>query len=153
MATDAQESAWGLGPGWDTTGPHRSEDLTENECWALLAGRGTGRVAYEDNGRVLVFPVNYVVHGQAVYFRTARDGVLSGGLDFRNASFQIDEHNADRMDGWSVLLSGRAEAVLDPDLLSTLWGRRMAEPWGGGQRDVFIGIEPAVMTGRRVGIR
>ena len=147
MATDAQGFAW------ETAATHQSVDLTEAECWTLLSSRGTGRVAYQDNGRVLVFPVNYVVHDKAVYFRTAREGVLGGGLDYRNASFQIDEHDALRMDGWSVLLSGRAAAVDDSDLLTALWGRRMAEPWGGGQRDVFIGIEPAMVTGRRVGMR
>ncbi|WP_341394678.1 pyridoxamine 5'-phosphate oxidase family protein [Arthrobacter sp. G119Y2] len=147
MATEAQGFAW------ETAATHQSVDLTEAECWTLLASQGTGRVAYQDNGRVLVFPVNYVVHDRAVYFRTAREGVLGGGLDYRNASFQIDEHDALRMDGWSVLLSGRASAVDDSELLTILWGRRMAEPWGGGQRDVFIGIEPALVTGRRVGMR
>lgn len=147
MATDGQDSPWG------TAAPHRSENLTEAECWTLLAGQETGRVAYSENGRVLVFPVNYVVHGRAVYFRTAQDGVLGGGLDYRNASFQIDDHDAQRMDGWSVLVSGKAEAVVDSELLTALWGRRMAEPWGGGRREVFIGIEPSIVTGRRVGMR
>lgn len=147
MAADAQNFMW------ENTTPHQGVDLTDTECWALLAGGETGRVAYEDNGRVLVFPVNYVVHEQAVYFRTNKDGALGGGLDHRNASFQIDHHNTSRMDGWSVLLSGRAEAVRDRDLLTALWGRRMAEPWGGGQRDMFMGIDAAVVTGRRVGMR
>ena len=136
---------------WETAATHQSEDLTEAQCWTLLAGTGTGRVAYQDNGRVLVFPVNYVVHDQGVYFRTARDGVLGGGPEHQNASFQIDHHDSGRMEGWSVLLSGRAEPVTDADLLTELWGRRMDEPWGGGQRDVFIGIEPGLLTGRRVG--
>ncbi|MET4060648.1 nitroimidazol reductase NimA-like FMN-containing flavoprotein (pyridoxamine 5'-phosphate oxidase superfamily) [Arthrobacter sp. UYP6] len=147
MATDAQDSAW------DAAATHQSTDLTEAECWTLLASRGTGRVAYQEEGRVLVFPVNYVVRDQSVYFRTARDGVLGGGAEDRNASFQIDDHDTRRMDGWSVLLSGRAAAVRDPELLTQLWGRRMDEPWGGGQRDVFIGIEPSTVTGRRVGMR
>ena len=97
--------------------------------------------------------MNYVVHDKAVYFRTAADGALGGGGDYRNASFQIDDHDALRMDGWSVLLSGRAAPVVDSELLTALWGRRMAEPWGGGHRDVFIGIQPTMVTGRRVGMR
>ena len=148
MATDAEDFAWE-----SAAATHRSEDLTEIECWALLAGQGTGRVAYSENGRVLVFPVNYVVHDNAVYFRTASNGILGGGQDYRDASFQIDDHDSQRMDGWSVLLSGKAAAVTDAELLTALWGRQMAEPWGGGQRDVFIGIEPAMVTGRRVGMR
>ena len=137
----------------DAAATHRSEDLTDVECWTLLAGRDTGRVAYQENGRVLVLPVNYVVHEGAVYFRTARDGILGGGTQERDASFEIDDYDSLRMDGWSVLLSGRSGAVTDPELLTALWGRRMNEPWGGGQRDVFIGIEPGIVTGRRVGMR
>lgn len=147
MATDGQDSSW------DTAATHRSIDLSETECWTLLASRGTGRVAYAEDGRVVVFPVNYVVHDKAVYFRTSPDGAFGRGPDYRSASFQIDEHDAQRMAGWSVLLSGKAEAVSDSELLTALWGRRMAEPWGGGQRDSFIGIEPTLVTGRRVGMR
>ena len=138
---------------WESAGVHQSEELTEAQCWTLLASLGTGRVAYQDNCRVLVYPVNYVVHDEGVYFRTARDGVLGGGPEHQNASFQIDHHDPNRMDGWSVLLSGRAEPVTDANLLTELWGRRMSEPWGGGHRDVFIGIEPGLLTGRRVGRR
>ena len=83
MATEAQGFAW------ETAATHQSVDLTEAECWTLLASQGTGRVAYQDNGRVLVFPVNYVVHDTAVYFRTAREGVLGGGLDYRNAPSRL----------------------------------------------------------------
>ncbi|MFJ7749737.1 pyridoxamine 5'-phosphate oxidase family protein [Arthrobacter sp. NPDC097144] len=147
MATDAQDFTG------DAAAHHQSEDLSETECWALLAGGGIGRVAYQENGRVLVFPVHYVVQDQSVYFRTSRGGALGSGSESWNASFQIDDHDPARMDGWSVLLSGRASAVVDPDLLTELWGRRMDEPWGGGQRDVFISIAPGILTGRRVGLR
>lgn len=137
---------------WENARPHSSEDLTEAECWSLLRERSTGRVAYLENGRVLVFPVNYVVHNSAVYFRTAGEGLLgSAGEVPRNASFQIDEHDGEQMAGWSVLVSGKAGPVLDEQLLTQLWGRRMAEPWGGGIRDVFVGIDPLTVTGRRVG--
>ena len=138
---------------WNSASPHGNEELSVAQCWTLLAGGGTGRVAYQDKGRVLVLPVNYVVHDQGVYFRTRRDGVLGGGPEHQNASFQIDDHDPTRMEGWSVLLSGRAERVTDADLLTALWGRRMDEPWGGGQRDVFVGIVPGLLTGRRVGPR
>lgn len=138
---------------WNSVSPHENEELSVAQCWTLLSGGGTGRVAYQDSGRVLVYPVNYVVHDQGVYFRTSRDGVLAGGTEHHNVSFQLDHHDSGRMEGWSVLLSGRAEAVQDPGLLSVLWGRRMDEPWGGGAREVFIGIEPSILTGRRVGMR
>ena len=137
---------------WENARPHISEELNASECWSLLRGRSTGRVAFLDDGRVLVFPVNYVVHDQAVYFRTAENGFLGATPAVpRNASFQIDHHDSEQMAGWSVLISGQAGRVSDEQLLTQLWGRRMAEPWGGGHRDVFVGITPEAITGRRVG--
>lgn len=139
---------------WENARPHTSEDLSEAQCWSLLRDRSTGRVAFLDDGRVMVFPVNYVVHANAVYFRTSEDGFLgAAGAVPRNASFQIDGHDSDQMAGWSVLVSGQAGRVADELLLTQLWGRRMAEPWGGGRRDVFIGIDPRTISGRRVGRR
>ena len=135
---------------WDSVSPHENEELSEAQCWSLLGGQTTGRIAFLQDGRLQVFPVNYVVHGQSVYFRTSEDSglaLLPGDL---NASFQVDSHDGDAMAGWSVLVSGRANAVSDESLLTTLWGMRTPAPYGGGARNLFVGIDPMLVTGRRV---
>ena len=135
---------------WDSVSPHGNEELSVAQCWSLLGGQETGRIAFLQDGRLMVFPVNYLVHGNAVYFRTSEDGglaLLPGDL---NTSFQVDAHDGDAMAGWSVLVSGRANAVRDESLLTTLWGMRSAAPYGGGQRNMFVGIDPTLVTGRRV---
>ncbi|UPO76754.1 pyridoxamine 5'-phosphate oxidase family protein [Arthrobacter sp. Helios] len=135
---------------WESVSPHESQKISEAECWALLSGEDTGRIAFLQDGRLLVFPVNYLVHGKSVYFRTSSQSglaLLPGDL---NTSFQVDSHDGERMAGWSVLVSGRANAVRDEALLTTLWGLRAAAPYGGGERNLFVGIEPTEVTGRRV---
>ena len=85
-----------------------------------------------------------------MYFRTSEDSglaLLPGDL---NTSFHVDAHDGEAMAGWSVLVSGRANAVRDEQLLTTLWGMRSTAPYGGGQRNMFVGIDPTQVTGRRV---
>ncbi|KRE80427.1 hypothetical protein [Arthrobacter sp. Soil762] len=75
---------------------------------------------------------------------------LPGMEPGRSSSFQIDNSRTDRSEGWSVLVSGPSSHVLDPDMLTDLWGQTMAEPWAGGKRNLFIRIHAATVTGRHV---
>lgn len=129
---------------------HVHKDLTSEQCWELLESRNTGRLGYEDGGRILIFPVNYLVHEHAIYFRTAVDGAIGRATPSPSASFEIDTANPERSGGWSVLASGPAEHVEDPAKLKFLWGRVMPEPWGAGLRDLFVCIRPTTITGRSV---
>jgi uncharacterized protein len=47
------------------------EVIDPDECRRLLAGDEIGRLAVADGGAPTVVPVNYVVDGDAVVFRTA----------------------------------------------------------------------------------
>ena len=54
--------------------------LTEADCLALLRSRDVGRIAFELEGMIEIFPVNYGVEGEIIIFRPAvargRDGQL-----------------------------------------------------------------------------
>jgi len=49
---------------WDSVSPHENEELSEAQCWSLIGGQETGRIAFLQDGRLLVFPVNYLVQGR-----------------------------------------------------------------------------------------
>jgi nitroimidazol reductase NimA-like FMN-containing flavoprotein (pyridoxamine 5'-phosphate oxidase superfamily) len=132
---------------------HTQTDLSAERCWDLLATKSTGRIGYEHEGRVLIFPVNYLVHDGAIYFRTAREGAVGAATPRPSMSFEIDLARPERSGGWSVLASGPATQVDDPELLKLLWGRIMPEPWGAGYRELFISIKPTILTGRSVYLR
>ncbi|HSU47732.1 MAG TPA: pyridoxamine 5'-phosphate oxidase family protein [Arthrobacter sp.] len=129
---------------------HTHKDLDAEQCWELLQSRNTGRLGYEHEGRILIFPVNYMIHDAAIYFRTASKGAIGTATPRTSVSFEIDKANPERSGGWAVLASGPASQVTDPDLLKFLWGRIMPEPWGAGHRDLFICVTPTIITGRSV---
>ena len=45
--------------------------LTEDDCLALLQSREVGRIAFEFEGKVEIFPVDYGMHGRTIVFRTS----------------------------------------------------------------------------------
>lgn len=131
-------------------GHHRHEDLGLDDCWQLLESKETGRIAFTDDSRIHVFPVNHVVRDRTLYFRTSAYGAIGSSLRDRQASFEVDEFDDFLEAGWSVLASGRAYPVEDPGLLAVLWSSDPPEPWAGGVRTLFICLEPDRVTGRNV---
>ncbi|UVJ41272.1 pyridoxamine 5'-phosphate oxidase family protein [Arthrobacter sp. CJ23] len=129
---------------------HVSDNLDEQQCWELLRSHSTGRFGFVDDGRVMILPVNYVVHQTAIYFRTSAEGPIGDAVPRLTSSFQIDEARADRSEGWSVLVSGPSSRVEEPELLTHLWGQIMSEPWAGGDRGQFVRVHAAQVTGRHV---
>ena len=75
--------------------------LPVSECWALLASATLGRLVSSVDGRPEIFPVNYVVQGRTVLFRTAGGTKLISTAINNNVVFEVDDHNA--AEGWSVL--------------------------------------------------
>lgn len=45
--------------------------LTEDDCLALLRSRELGRIAFDVEDRVEIFPVNYGIEGKIIVFRTS----------------------------------------------------------------------------------
>lgn len=136
---------------WDTPGALRtSQILPASECWALATTRTTGRLGFFREGLLDIFPVNYFVLDEHVYFRTSADGTIATSyLD--HAAFQVDHVDRDTRSGWTILLNGPATRVEDPTLLTTLWGKAVDEPWAPGHRDLFYDLAPTLVRGRRVG--
>ncbi|WP_197060595.1 pyridoxamine 5'-phosphate oxidase family protein [Arthrobacter sp. L77] len=136
---------------WESPGALRtSEKLSSSECWALAATQQTGRIGFFRGGLLDIFPVTYFVMDEHVYFRTSADGTIATSyLD--HAAFQIDHVDRDAQNGWTILLNGPATRVEDPELLTTLWGKAVDEPWAPNQRDLFYELASTHVRGRRFG--
>ena len=80
-------------------------------CLARLRAVPVGRVAFPDGGTVIVLPVNHVVDGDSVAFRTTWGSKLHRAGDGGSMSYEIDEHDVATRSGWSVLVTGRAEIL------------------------------------------
>lgn len=135
---------------WDSPGLLRaSEEISPDQCWALIAGQTTGRLGFLLDGWVTIFPLNCVIHDRTVYFRTSPEGVIAR-QQISRAGFQLDHIDAGTRSGWTILVNGTLQRATDPELLKTLWGRPAEEPWAPGQRNVFFGISTEKISGRQV---
>ncbi|WP_051832959.1 helix-turn-helix domain-containing protein [Streptomyces katrae] len=124
-------------------------ELTDEDCRRLLSTHGIGRVAVFTAEGPAIFPVNYVVTGSAIAFRTAADAALARAAG-TEAAFEVDHIDDAARLGRSVLAGGGAEDVTDPEELQRLDAVAHSLPWAGGPRTHWMKITPTRITGRRV---
>jgi nitroimidazol reductase NimA-like FMN-containing flavoprotein (pyridoxamine 5'-phosphate oxidase superfamily) len=125
--------------------------LTIDECLRLLSGHrpSIGRVAFVAEGKPCVLPVNYRFHEGTVVFRTDPGAKLTAASAGQPVAFEIDEIDVDWREGWSVLVQGRAEEVLDDAELARLEALPL-RPWGPGAKSSFVRIMSTDISGRRI---
>jgi nitroimidazol reductase NimA-like FMN-containing flavoprotein (pyridoxamine 5'-phosphate oxidase superfamily) len=125
------------------------ETLTTQQCREHLASGGVGRLLFVEPGRgPVAIPLNYVVDGDDIVFRTGRQANIADAVR-QKVSFDVDHIDDTLSEGWSVLLSGTARIITDPAELqhATALG---IEPWAGGDRDVYVRLSASQITGRRI---
>lgn len=128
-----------------TTEAGALEELDRNECLQLLASFSVGRIAVATpHASPFVVPVNYVLDGEAVVFRSD-PGAKVKGIDRHAVSFQIDYIDGFHRTGWSVLVRGTA-VVAEPHEVADL----EIESWVTGTKQEWIRIVPHSITGRRL---
>jgi hypothetical protein len=125
------------------------ETLTFETCLRLLASVPVGRVGFVADGEVQILPVNHVVDGQDVVFRTAPGSKLSAAQGCGPITFEADEYDEHAHSGWSVVVTGRAEPV-DSDAEIERLDDRGLRPWVSTvARPYVIRVRPSAVTGRR----
>ncbi|MFJ9346387.1 pyridoxamine 5'-phosphate oxidase family protein [Streptomyces sp. NPDC101237] len=126
-------------------------ELSPEECRVLLSTHGVGRVAVSGaDGRPVVVPVNYEVVDETIVFRTAPHTVAARAAE-TEVAFEVDRVDDALSQGWSVLAVGRASVVTDPDAVRRFSRHAHTTPWAGGEREMWVSIRPASLTGRRIG--
>ncbi len=125
------------------------ETLSLDECVRRLAAHGVGRIGVSSHGKVAVFPVNYVMHGDDVVVRVRRDGALGEATHDTYVAIEIDHADSIYHEGWSVLVQGRCTHVTDPQELDMLQ-RMPLLPWGGIDRDTYLRVAMESISGRHI---
>ncbi|SNR99730.1 hypothetical protein SAMN05216252_102205 [Actinacidiphila glaucinigra] len=129
----------------ETVGPPVMEEMPSQECWTRLSSHDVGRIALTTGGgHPAVVPVNYAVVDGAIVYRTAADAPpsLAKGSEI---AFEVDQLDASLSAGWSVLVLGVAEHVVDPEDAHAL--ETHPGPWSGGEDDLWIRIVATHVTG------
>ncbi|MFF1681520.1 helix-turn-helix domain-containing protein [Streptomyces sp. NPDC058256] len=127
-------------------------ELSPAECGARLSTHGVGRLAVTTTTGPVIVPVNYSVVEGAVVFRT-EPGTTPAEAAGTQVALEVDHIDEALSQGWSVLVRGRARVVTDPDAVHKLADRAFSTPWAGGDRDVWVSIEPVSITGRAITVR
>lgn len=127
----------------------RLEELGVDTAMRLLGEHHLGRVALNDPGGPLVFPVNYAFVQGAVVFRSDMGTKLRAAESRATASFQIDHVDERLRIGWSVLVRGRLVEVVDPTEISRL-DELHIDPIAPGGKTHLVRLQPRVITGRRI---
>ena len=131
---------------------YEPEALPYSTCRGLLASGVVGRVGVSTTSGPKIFTVNYAVVDDAVIFRTTPHGVLATNAIDSLIAFQVDYVDYEYHRGWSVVATGRGQAVKRPkelDHIRAVWEPR---PWAGGTREFYVRLAWDELTGRQLGL-
>jgi hypothetical protein len=134
-------------PGPGRAVPHAElRTLTPEQCAVHLESNGVGRLVFLAERGPVAHPVNFVMYDRDVVVSTTPNQASQLESQQR-AAFQIDRVDEAMREGWSVLVSGPARRVDDPDELVEL-SELGLEPWAGGNRHAIVCIHQEIVTGR-----
>lgn len=119
--------------------------LDADECMKRLRNQELGRIVTHVGETIDIFPVNYVVDGDSVLFRTAPGSKLFELTVNTDVLFQVDDHTD--VDAWSVIVRGHARA-LDTDAEIERAEQAGLRPWVPTLKRVFVRVTPVAITGR-----
>lgn len=115
----------------------------------LLATMPVGRLIFTVNALPAVRLMNFAVVGELIVVRTAADMTVARRVNDVIVAFEADDLDAATSSGWSVVVTGRAARVTDPDVVARYRTVPLV-PWAPGERDQYLTITTEVVEGRRV---
>ncbi len=122
------------------------ETLTREQCEVHLGAGGVGRIVFSMERGPVALPVNFeFTNGDVVVSTDLDKATLLESLP--SVGFEIDRVDESVSEGWSVLVTGAARRVDDPDELVRLASLDL-EAWAGGVRNALVCITPTEVTGR-----
>jgi nitroimidazol reductase NimA-like FMN-containing flavoprotein (pyridoxamine 5'-phosphate oxidase superfamily) len=125
-----------------------AQSLTWDECLDRLRVGSIGRIAVTHRALPAIVPVNYVLSGSRVMFRTEPGGMLARACAGTVVAFEVDELDPEGRSGWSVLVVGQAE-LLDGSAALRAAESGLVAAVGSG-RDQFVAISIGQLSGRLI---
>jgi nitroimidazol reductase NimA-like FMN-containing flavoprotein (pyridoxamine 5'-phosphate oxidase superfamily) len=129
-------------------------ELSREECLRLLAAHSLGRLAVNvGKGAPLIRPVNYRFddRSQSVVFRTAQGSKFHFLLRSADAAFEIDGVDEPSRTGWSVIIHGVTDEVINASDLHHLESLGL-QPWAPGAKPHWVHIRAWTVSGRRIAL-
>jgi nitroimidazol reductase NimA-like FMN-containing flavoprotein (pyridoxamine 5'-phosphate oxidase superfamily) len=126
-------------------------ELSRDEALRLLASVPFGRVVFTQRALPAIRPVNHIVDGEDVIIRTnlgtSVASAVSGASDVVVA-YEADMIDTDTRTGWSVVVTGIARIVRDPQ--DSARYQRLLRSWVNDPADCVIRIRADIVSGFRL---
>lgn len=119
--------------------------LSSPACWELLRSTNFGRIGYQLRGRTRITPINYIVDGARIVFRTAEGSKFYALKVEDNAVLQTDSY--DERHAWSVIAHGSVREITDDE--DTARVTADLRPWIRTTKDHVFAIDVDKVRGRR----
>jgi uncharacterized protein len=123
--------------------------LDRAESLRLLRTAQVGRLIFTVNALPAVRLMNFAVVDGLIVLRTAADTTVARKVADVIVAFEADDLDVATSSGWSVVVTGRATRVSDPDLMARYRNVPLT-PWAPGERDQFLTITIEILEGRLV---
>jgi len=133
------------------TSPRQAIDLTEGECLTLLRSTSVGRIVFTSHAMPAIRPVNHLVDARSIIIRTHLGAAIvsrTAGASGVVVSYEADDLDPVRHTGWSVIVTGLARLVTDPESIERYSAQ--LEPWIAGEMDYVVSIDPRFISGIRL---
>jgi hypothetical protein len=144
--------ALGAHDGSMITAPEHSSfcalELERAQCLELLGSAPIARVVLSVNCMPVALPVNVALLGEDVIFSTDSGSKLTAAVEGQVVSVEADDIDLMYRTGWSVLVTGRAQLVVEPADIE--WASSRVQPWAPGPHPFLIRVPSTLITGRRL---
>ncbi|MBA2810633.1 pyridoxamine 5'-phosphate oxidase family protein [Streptomyces sp. KM273126] len=134
-------------------GPRQSIELGSDEALRLLGSVSLGRVVFTLHALPTIRPVNHVLDSGDIVIRTHEGAALTSYARGTDGPGVVVAYEADAIDpdthlGWSVVVTGYAHLVTDPQELARY--QDLLHPWVMQTMDYAVRIRPDLITGIRL---
>ncbi|MFD5406501.1 pyridoxamine 5'-phosphate oxidase family protein [Streptomyces griseorubiginosus] len=133
--------------------PRRSMGIDSVEALRLLGSVSFGRIVFTQQALPTIRPVNHVLADGDIVIRTHAGAALTSRT--RQArdlgvvvAYEADDIDPDSHLGWSVVVTGYARLITDPEELARY--QALLRPWAAQTMDYAVRIRPDLVTGIRL---
>ncbi|WP_020139508.1 pyridoxamine 5'-phosphate oxidase family protein [Streptomyces sp. 351MFTsu5.1] len=133
--------------------PRRSLGIDSVEALRLLGSVSFGRIVFTQQALPTIRPVNHVLADGDIVIRTHAGAALTSRT--RQArdlgvvvAYEADDIDPDTHLGWSVVVTGYARLITDPEELARY--QALLRPWAEQTMDYAVRIRPDLVTGIRL---
>lgn len=126
------------------------EILDRAGCLDLLGAARLGRVGITLGALPTILPVNFRLVDERIVFRTSAGTKLDAATSNAVVAFEVDEVDPLWHTGWSVVVTGLAREVTDPEDLARLDGADIPYWAPAAPGDRIVEISTKMISGRRI---